>query len=256
MDRVKIGNTFRTIRIEMRLRQRDVAARAGVSQQTISKIECGRFGDLSVDTYCRVAEALAADVALAPRWRGPKLDRILDRRHALLQNAVAEQLVSLGWIVRTEYSFNHFGDRGDVDILAWLPALRALLIIETKTEIADLQATLRVLNMKRRVVPALAANESGWHATCVATVLVMPGATTHRRLVERHSALVSASLPDRTEAVRGWLSKPVGELRGLWFLPDTSRGGAALRMPASKRVQADRDVSSRPEVRRSHAQLS
>jgi transcriptional regulator with XRE-family HTH domain len=73
MDRVKIGNTFRAIRMDMRLRQADVAARADVSQQTVSRLECGRFGGLSIDAYSSVAEAIGADVRLAPYWRGAKL---------------------------------------------------------------------------------------------------------------------------------------------------------------------------------------
>jgi transcriptional regulator with XRE-family HTH domain len=95
MDRVKIGNTFRTIRVELRLRQSDVAERAGLSQQTVSDLECGRFGRLSIDAYCRIAETIGADVPLTPRWRGPRLDRLLDRRHALLQNRAVELLASL-----------------------------------------------------------------------------------------------------------------------------------------------------------------
>jgi transcriptional regulator with XRE-family HTH domain len=254
LDRVKIGNTFRAIRVDMRLRQRDVAERAGVSQQTVSKIERGRFGDLSIDAYCRVAAAIDADIALAPRWRGPKLDRILDRRHVLLQNGVVELLTSLGWEVRTEFSFNCYGDRGDVDILAWSPGARALLIIEIKTEITDLQATLRVLNMKRRVVPDVVAGELGWRGVCVATVLALPGATTHRALVERHSALVSASLPRRTVSVRRWLAAPLGDLRGVWFLPDTSPGGAKLRLVSSGRVRAADSARLGTDARPNRAQ--
>jgi transcriptional regulator with XRE-family HTH domain len=66
VDRVSIGSTFRAIRMGMRLRQADVAARAGVSQQTVSRLECGRFGGISIDAYCGIAEALGADVRLAP----------------------------------------------------------------------------------------------------------------------------------------------------------------------------------------------
>ena len=248
MDRVKIGNTFRAIRVELRLRQTDVAERACVSQQTVSKVECGQFGDLSIDVYCRIAAAMDADVALAPRWRGPKLDRILDRRHALLQNRVVELLVSHGWAVRTEFSFNQYGDRGSVDILGWLPAARALLIVEIKTEITSLEEPLRVLGTKRRVVPAIAGRELVWGARNVATVLVMPDATAHRSLVSRHAALVSASLPGRTVAVRDWVAEPLGDLRGVWFLRDTSRGGAKWRVLASRRVRSGQSAGiPRPE---------
>ena len=237
MDRVKVGNTFRAIRVELRLRQIDVAERAGVSQQTVSCLECGQFGGLSIDTFARVAEALGADVQLAPRWRGSKLDRLLDRRHSLLANRVAELLTSQGWEVRTETSFNQFGDRGAVDILAWLPREHALLIGEIKTELTDLQETLRVLDMKRRVVPGVVRREYHWTARSVATVLVMPDATAHRTLVVEHAALVAASLPARTVALRQWLAAPAGDMSGVWFLRDTSQGGAKWRVLASKRVR-------------------
>jgi transcriptional regulator with XRE-family HTH domain len=238
VDRVKIGNTFRAIRVEMRLRQADVAERAGVSQQTVSDLECGRFGGLSLDTYCRCATAIDADVQLAPRWRGPKLDRLLDRRHALLQNQTVEVLLSIGWEVRTEASFNVYGDRGSVDVLAWHPELRALLVIEVKTEITDLQETLRVLDMKRRVVPGVRRRDTGLDPRAVGTVLVMPDASTHRDLVERHAALVSASLPTRTVGVRRWILRPRGDLRGVWFLRNTGQGGAMWKVQPSRRVRA------------------
>jgi transcriptional regulator with XRE-family HTH domain len=256
VDRVKIGNTFRAIRVELRLRQIDVATAAGVSQQTVSNIECGRFGGVSIAAYCRVAEVLDADVPLAPRWRGPKLDRLLDRRHALLQDHVTALLAAAGWAVRAEISFNIYGDRGSVDILAWLPASRALLIIEIKTEITGLEETLRVLDMKRRVVRTLAARELGWHSGAVATVLVMPDATTHRVLIERHAALVSASLPARTVAVRTWMAAPAGELRGIWFLRDTSQGGAKWRVLSSRRVRGSRSGQIRHPAQAGHAQTS
>jgi transcriptional regulator with XRE-family HTH domain len=246
MDRVKIGNTFRAIRVAMRLRQADVAARAGVSQQTVSNLECGRFGGFSVDTFCRVAGALDADVPMAPRWRGPKLERILDRRHALLQNRAAELVAGLGWEVRTELSFNHYGDRGSVDVLGWRPDRDSLLIVEIKTEIASLEETLRVLDMKSRVVPIIARREHGWQPRCSATVLVMPDASTHRRLVERHSSLVSASLPERTWAVRHWLAEPSGQLRGVLFLANTGPRGTKSKVPTSRRVRAARNASGEP----------
>ena len=237
MDPVKIGNTFRAIRLELHLRQADVGARSGVSQQTISDVECGMFGELSVDTYCRIAAALGADIPLAPRWRGARLDRILDRRHAMLQNRTVELLAALGWQVSTEVPFNRYGDRGSVDILGWRPESRALLIVEIKSEIASLEETLRVLNMKRRVVPMEVRPERGWDARYVASLLVLPDATTHRRLVRRHEALVEASLPDRGWDVRHWLADPTGDLRGLTFLPNTGDGGAMRKVPANGRVR-------------------
>jgi transcriptional regulator with XRE-family HTH domain len=238
MDRVRVGNTFRAIRVELRLRQADVAARAGVSQQTVSDVECGRFGGLSVDTYVRVAEVLDADVALTPRWRGPKLDRLLDRRHALLQNGTVEALLGLGWEVLTELSFSHFGERGSVDVVGWQPDVRALLLVEVKSEITDLEETLRRLDVKARVCPTVLRRERGWRPAMIAAVLVLPDATTHRDLIRRHAALVAASLPTRAWVVRRWLAAPRGDLRGVWFLRNTGRGGAMRKVEPGRRVRA------------------
>lgn len=238
MDRVRVGNTFRAIRVELRLRQADVGGRAGVSQQTVSKIERGRFGGLSIDAYCRIADVLDADVQLAPRWRGPKLDRLLDRRHAFLQNRVAETLVRLGWEVCTEQSFNHFGDRGSVDVLGWRPDLGALLILEIKSEITSLEETLRRIDVKARVYPKTARAERGWVPRMVGVAVVLPDATAHRDLLRRHSALVSASLPAGTVAVRRWVGQPAGDLRGVWFLRNTSGGSAMRGAEPSHRVRA------------------
>jgi transcriptional regulator with XRE-family HTH domain len=237
MDRVSVGNTFRAIRIELRLRQSDVAARAKVCQSTVSDLECGRFGAFSIDTYCRIADAIGADIRLAPQWRGAKLDRLLDRRHALLQNEVVGLLDRAGWQVSSETSFNHFGDRGSVDVLAWRPDVGALLIVEIKSEIANLEETLRVLDMKSRVVPGLVRREKSWRPLVVGTVLVLPDATTHRSLVARHAALVSASLPARTLEMRRWLAEPSGSIRGVWFLGGTGPGGAMLNVKLSRRVR-------------------
>jgi transcriptional regulator with XRE-family HTH domain len=239
MDRVKIGNTFRAIRMDMRLRQADVAARAHVSQQTVSRLECGRFGGLSIDAYSSVAEAIGADVRLAPYWRGAKLDRLIDRRHALIQNEVTRLLLSLGWQLGTEKSFNHFGDRGSVDVLAWRANAGALLIVEVKTEIASLEETLRVLDMKARVVPGLVSRAGDWQPRVVGAVLVLPDATAHRDLVARHSATIAASLPARTLAIRGWLAEPAGPIRGIWFLGGTRAGGAMLSLKSGRRVRVE-----------------
>ena len=238
MDRAHIGSTFRAIRVELRLRQADVGSRAGVSQQTVSKVERGRFGGISVDAYCRIADVLDADIQLVPRWRGPKLDRLLDRRHALLQNRVAETLVRLDWEVHTEQSFNHFGDRGSVDVLGWRPDLGALLILEIKSEIASLEETLRRIDVKARVYPKAARKERGWLPRMVGVAVVLPDATTHRDVLRRHSALVSASLPARTVAVRHWVTEPAGDLRGVWFLRNTSGGSAMPLVEPSRRVRA------------------
>lgn len=253
MDRVKIGNTFRVIRVELCLRQTDVAERAGVAQQTVSDLECGRFGTLSVDTYCQIAAALDADIPLAPHWRGPRLDRIRDQRHAVLQNRMVSMLAGMGWQVGTERSFNRYGDRGSVDVLGWRPESRTLLIVEIKSQITSLEETLRTLDVKWRVVPTVARTEWGLDAIQVATVLAMPDASTHRDLVRRHAALVSGALPGHGWDVRHWLAAPAGDLRGVMFLRDTDGGGAMRNVTPSRRVRRARLRGPEPVGHPNHA---
>ena len=241
MDRIRIGSAFRAVRLELRLRQADVAARAGVCQQTVSKVERGKFGSLSADDLFALAAAIEADLSLVVRWRGPKLARLLDRRHARLQDRVVRLLSNLGWEARVEESFNRYGERGSVDILAWRPDCRALLLVEIKTELVDLQETVRTIDMKARVVPSVVRGSRGWQPAAVASVLVLPEANVHRRAVAQHEALLAASLPARTWAVRRWLSSPSGNLRGIWFFPNTPRGSTARTDEPSRRVPKRRE---------------
>jgi transcriptional regulator with XRE-family HTH domain len=240
VDRVKIGSTSHAIRLELHLRQADVALRAGVSQQAVSSIERGLLGPRSVDALDRVAEALQADLSVTVRWRGPKLARLLDRRHAHLQNQVVAALGASGWTAIPEEPFNHCGDRGSVDILAWRPDARALLIVEIKTEIVDLQDLLRTLEMKARVVPSLVPRSHGWRPAHVAVVVVLPSTNTHRRAVATYAALLGASLPARTREVRAWLEQPRGALHGIWFFPCTPGESAIGQLRATRRVRQGR----------------
>jgi transcriptional regulator with XRE-family HTH domain len=236
VDRVKIGNTFRAIRVELRLRQADVAARAGVSQQIVSAVERGMIGPMPTAKLDRVASALQADLDLTLRWRGPKLARLLDRRHSALQNAVVAELTAAGWQTSAEESFNHFGDRGSVDVLGWLPGARALLIVEIKTEIVDLQDMLHAIDVKERVVPGHVRRSRKWQPLATATVVVLPGTSTHRRAAATHAALLSASLPARTDQIRDWIRRPIGDLRGLWFFPCTPGTSVVEAARATRRV--------------------
>ena len=240
MNRVRLGSAFRVIRIELRLRQLDVAERAQVSQQTVSRIERGRFGALSIDSLAAVAQALEADLSMSLRWRGSALDRLLDRRHAELQDVMVRELTEAGWEVVVEQSFNHFGERGCVDILAWRADCRALLVIEIKSQLVDLQDTVRTLDMKARVVPAITRRERGWNARTVAAVLVLPDSSVHRRTVDRHAALMAAAYPARTWDVRRWIARPDRNLRGILFLPSTHAGSTKRKPLAFRRVSRRR----------------
>jgi hypothetical protein len=46
---------------------------------------------------------------------------------------------------------------------------------------------------------------------------VLPEERTARRRVREHGVTFAAAFPDRNEAVRRWLRRPSGTIRGLFF---------------------------------------
>ena len=164
MDDLKIGAIVRAVRRRRGLRQRDVAALAGVCQSAVSVVERGQLDGLSVRTVRRVAAALEINMPFEPRWRGGELPRLVDARHAAMVERVVARLSACGWAAVVEYTFNHFGEKGAMDVIGWRAAERALLVVEVKTELDNLQNMLSVLDRKARLVPQLVAAERGWHA--------------------------------------------------------------------------------------------
>jgi transcriptional regulator with XRE-family HTH domain len=214
----RIGRGIRAIRRRRGWRQADLAQAAGVSQDTISRIERGGLWLLQVDTVRRVADALDAHVAIDLRWQGAALDRLLDERHAELVAATASALERLGWHVTAELSYSRFGERGSIDLVGWRADVRALLVVEVKTELGSIELTLRKLDEKERLAGHVVAERFGWRAATVSRLLVLPDTSTPRRQVERHAGLLSRSLPMRGVALRAALRVPRMKIDGLLFV--------------------------------------
>jgi hypothetical protein len=181
--------------------------------------------------------ALDAVAAIDVRWRGGALDRLLDEAHASLMSTVAGLLSAAGWLVQIEVTYSEFGERGSIDILAFFPAARILLVIEIKTELAAVDSTLRKLDEKVRLARKVARERFGWDARSVGWLLVMPESSTARRRVERHADLFRRTFPVRGTEIRRWVRNPHGPIAGLWFLSDTNPTSRMRRHGGSQRVR-------------------
>lgn len=234
MDDQRVGRVLRAIRHRLAKRQQDVGEIAGVSQDVVSRVERGRLRALQVGTLRAIAAAMDAELVISLRWRGADLDRLLDEGHAALAGRVTMLLEELGWEVRPEVSYSVFGERGSIDLLAWHAPTRTLLVIEIKTDLASIEATLRKLDEKVRLAPRVAAERFGWEPRAVAFLLVLPDASTPRRQVRRHDAVLAKVFTLRGSMMRQWLSAPAGGMGGLMFLSVT-RGGRARPGPVSRR---------------------
>ncbi len=243
MDLVRVGRVFRAIRLRQGLRQADVAAKARVSTAIVWRIEHGRVEEVSLPALVRVAEALEIRLDLVPRWRGAELDRLLSATHSAFGESVAVLLVAHAWELRPEISFSHYGERGVIDILAWHPASRTLLVIELKTDVVDVGEVLGTLDRKRRNASRV-ATELGWRPEMVAVALLITDTRTNRRRVAAHDRTFRAALPDDTRVFRGWLRAPARPLAALAFLPDPRPAGVSQRPATRKRVRLVRDAAA------------
>jgi transcriptional regulator with XRE-family HTH domain len=250
MDDARIGRALRVLRQRRGLRQSEVAAAAGVPQPTISAIECGRLAGLPIATIRRVFAAVDAGFEGAVMWRGAGLDRLLDARHAALVGASVHRLAELGWETHVEASYSVYGERGSIDVLGGLMLVRAVLVEEVKSELANVEETIRKLDEKVRLVrKEIALDRFGWEPAFVGRLLVLPDSTTARQRVASLEPVLRVAFPDRGSAVRHWLREPSGALAGVLFQPDIAPGDRKSDQRGVHRVRGPRDPDSGPGYR-------
>jgi transcriptional regulator with XRE-family HTH domain len=223
-----------------------VAKRSRTSPSTISRIERGLVSALALDTLLSVAAALEITIDFVPRWRGGDLDRMLGAGHGRMHEQVARLLRSHApWIAVPEVSFSVYGERGVIDILAFHPGRRQLLVVELKTQLVDVQELLSAVDRYRRLAPRLAADR-GWAVSGTSTWVVMRDTTTNRRRVAAHATVLRAALPDDGRTLRRWLRDPAGRVAALSFLPDEHRGTRRSSFAGQQRVRRPRPRSGQP----------
>jgi transcriptional regulator with XRE-family HTH domain len=253
MDDRRVGLIIRALRRRHGWRQVDLGAASHVSQTTISALERGHLDTLTVRTFRQVMAALEARAELEIRWRGGQLDRTLDEDHAQLVARVVDMLQRLGWKWAVEVTYSVFGDRGSIDVLGFRPQTGSLLVIEVKTELTSIEATLRRLDEKVRLGPQIAAERFGWFAATTSQVLVIAEGRTARNRALRHAGVLGGALPAENVAVRRWLTRPAGVIRGRWFLPITDPRAAIPGNGGRERIRARVSSASRTAPRSGQA---
>ena len=237
MDDQRFGGAIRAARISRGWRQVDLAASAGVSTATVSRIERGHLDTQSLRSVRQVAAALEIRVELLPRSRAANVDRLVSARHGALAESVVSWLLGInGWVVRPEVSFSKWGERGIVDLIGWHQTRAAVLVIELKTEIVDVGEILGTLDRKRRLGRAI-ARDLGWEAGSVSTALLVAEGRTNRRRVDAHETLFRAALPEDGRRFRKWLTEPLGEVHALTFVPNRHPGTVRTGFATVRRVR-------------------
>ena len=168
----------------------------------VARIERGAFASIRIGKIRHVADALGARFDTTVRWQGADLGRLLDARHAAMHETMAALLGGLdGWVFEPEVSFSIYGERGIIDILAWHPGRRMLLVIELKTEVVEVSGLLGTMDQRRRLAAEI-GTRFGWKLVAVSTWVVVAEGRTNRRTVSAHAKVLRAKMPVDGRGIR------------------------------------------------------
>jgi transcriptional regulator with XRE-family HTH domain len=210
----RLGIGLRDGRIAAGLPQREVAARAGVSQPEIAKLEGGRGSDTGIDTWAACGAAVGLQLA-AFFEAAPGADAPRDIEHLKRQNLVIATAAGGGWRAEPESALAGDGPRPrSIDVLLTRAARREAAVVEVWDLVLDGGQVMRSLEAK-----VLATRERLGPEWQVEGLLVVRGTQRNRRLIGGLSALFTARYPASS---RAWL-RALGE-RGV---PMPDGGGLA-----------------------------
>ena len=237
----RCGATFRAVRIKRGWRQIDVALHARVDRSVVSNIERGHLEHVAIGTLLKVARALEIQVTISTRWRGGDLDRLISGRHSGLHEAVARWFATdlPEWVLAPEVSYSIYGERGVIDILAWHPGRAVLLVIELKTEIADVNDLIGSMDRRQRLAWQI-AHDRGWQPRIVSVWVLIADGRTNRARLAIHRALLRNAFPADGRSILGWLRRPDGEIRALSLWSRASTGTTGTGFAARHRVRRPR----------------
>lgn len=176
-------------------------------------------------------------IAVHAYWRGADLDRLLNARHSALQESLARHFSGRpGWVFEPEVSFAVRGERGIVDIVAWHAKRAALLLIELKTALIDVQETVGTFDRKRRLAREIAAL-LGWRPTVIGTWLVIADTATNRRRVGVHRQMLGAAYQADGRRMRAWLRDPDMDVRALSFWSEARSSASYVSNRGRNRIR-------------------
>jgi len=211
--------------------QRELAARAGVSQPTVSRIELGRASALDLCVIERLLVALGVEARLSvrrPLVKDPPGQR--DAAHARCSAYVGRRLEAAGWEVRPEVEIGEGRIRGWIDLLAFDATSRRMLLVEVKTEIRDIGEIERTMAWYEREAWA-AARRFGWLPRELASTLLLLATESNDSSVRFQREIFARSFPGRSNRLARWLDDPSAPRppRSVAMIDPLSRGRAWLK---------------------------
>ena len=203
--------------------QAELAAAVDVSRPYVASIESGRANP-SLDVVERISRALGLDIQLI--GRPPAVFNAPTQRdavHAWCSGYAGRRLAGFGLDVRREVTIGQGRARGWIDLLAYDPRQRVLVVVEIKTWIDDLGSIERQLDWYEREAAA-SARAFGWRPVrTVAWVLALASADVDEAL-RRNRDAVARAFPARARDLARFLAGgELARLRGIALIDPRNR---------------------------------
>jgi DNA-binding XRE family transcriptional regulator len=218
--------------------QQELADAVGISRSHIAGIETGRV-DPSLDLAWSIADRLGLDLQLFGRPPLAAEPRRGDLVHARCSAYVDRRFRGLGWSIARELEVFAGRSHGWIDLLAFDPRSRTLVIVEIKTRLDDIGGVERQIAWYERDALRL-ARSLGWLPERRLAWLLVLASDEVERQISLHRDLLGRFFQDRAAAMRAVMLDGAARAR--------SRG-LALIDPTSRR--RDGLISTRSDGRRS-----
>lgn len=220
--------------------QLELASSVGVSRSHIAGIETGRV-DPSLDLVWSIADRLGLDLEFVAR---PPI--AVDRRrgdlvHARCSGYADGRFRGAGWLTARELEVTNGRAHGWIDILAFEPRSRTLIIVEIKTRLDDVGAVERQIAWYEGHALSV-ARSIGWRPNRSLTWLLLLASDEVASQLVLHRQVLRRAFPDRAPLMREILIDGATQ---------ASRRGLALVDPTSRRQHWL--ISARSDGRRSEA---
>lgn len=242
--RTTFARLCRDTRISLDLSQREVALAAGLSHGYLAALE-GGHANPSLAVVQRISDVLGLRLELVstpPIVIEPIQQR--DLVHARCSAYVDRRFRAAGWITRRELEVVHGRWHGWIDLLAFDPRTRTVVLVEVKTRLDDVGGVERQLAWYERHVPEL-ARSGGWRPIRTSSWLLLLASSEVESVLRANREALGVAFPDRARAMRAVVQPgPVGA-------PQVGERGLALIDPRSRR--RDWLVATRSDGRRSPA---
>ena len=209
-----IGISVADLRETLGWTQAELGRRAHVSQSFVSRVEHALLTNLTFVDATRLLAAMGARLTVgvsAPFLADRELQR--DLAHARCATYVAARLERDGWLTATEVEVGGDRSRGWIDVLAYNPDHRMMLVIEIKTEIRDLGAIERTLGWYEREAWA-AVQRLGWRPSKAVGCLLFLATEMNEARIGDNLGAFSAGFPIRATELQRIMANGMPPPRG------------------------------------------